>query len=80
MSKTKRLRLKIKDFLRKYPGSNSKQIHYYLNETLAHGTTINQLTNILSKDPQIVKVGTERIGATLGGSYVCCKWAMKPEE
>ena len=77
--RTKRLRVKIKDFLRANPESNSRQIYEHINAAITHGTTMNQLSNILSKDPDIVKVGQERVSGFLGGGYVCCIWKLQED-
>ena len=54
--KTTRIREKIKKFLGDRP-RNTAEILEYINSTMRHGTTSQQLGNVLSKDKDIVKVG-----------------------
>ena len=55
--KTTRIREKIKKFLGDRP-RNTAEILEYINSTMRHGTTSQQLGNVLSKDKDIVKVAT----------------------
>ena len=54
--KTVRIREKIKKFLGDRP-RNTAEILEHINSTMRHGTTSQQLGNVLSKDKDIVKVG-----------------------
>ena len=54
--KTVRIREKIKAFLAERP-RNTAEILEHINSTMRHGTTSQQLGNVLSKDKDIVKVG-----------------------
>ena len=62
--KTTRIREKIKKFLGDRPRILQKP--EYINSTMRHGTTSQQLGNVLSKDKDIVKVGyIKRSGISL---------------
>ena len=52
--KTTRIREKIKKFLGDRP-RNTAEILEHINSTMRHGTTSQQLGNVLSKDKDIVK-------------------------
>jgi len=74
--KTQRLRARVKDYLRKGPKSTA-EILEYINTTSRHGTTTQQLGNVLAKDKDIVKLGfVRRIGSRYG-SYNICNWYLK---
>ena len=73
--KTARLRQKVKGFLKAGPKSTA-EILEFVNTTSRHGTTTQQLGNILSKDKDIRKIGyVRRIGSRYG-SYNICEWAL----
>lgn len=74
--KTARLRKKVKDYLRRGPKSTA-EILEYINTTGRHGTTTQQLGNVLSKDKDIVKVGYVRRVGSRYGSYHICEWYLK---
>ena len=75
---TRRLRQQIKKYLEKHGECNTHQIQEHLNSTMRHGTTPQQLGNVLSKDKDIVKVATTRRGGAVSGSYNICIWALAP--
>jgi hypothetical protein len=80
--KTARLRQKVKDYLRGGPKSTA-EILDHINMTSRHGTTTQQLGNILSKDMDIIKVGYVRRLGSRYGSYNICEWCLReqlPEE
>ena len=52
------------------------EILEHINSTMRHGTTSQQLGNVLSKDKDIVKVGTSSRSGILGG-YDICEWATR---
>ena len=75
--KTVRIREKIKAFLAERP-RNTAEILEHINSTMRHGTTPQQLGNVLSKDKDIVKVSSTRRAGTLSGRYEICVWALAP--
>jgi len=74
--KTVRIREKIKKFLGDRP-RNTAEILEHINSTMRHGTTSQQLGNVLSKDKDIVKVGYIKRSGILSGGYDICEWATK---
>ena len=53
--RTTRLRQKIKKFLDLKGEANTTEILEHVNSTMRHGTTPQQLGNVLSKDKDILK-------------------------
>ena len=74
--KTVRIREKIKKFLNDRP-RNTAEILEYINSTMRHGTTSQQLGNVLSKDKDILKVGYIKRSGILSGGYDICEWATR---
>jgi hypothetical protein len=74
--KTVRIREKIKKFLAERP-RNTAEILEHINSTMRHGTTSQQLGNVLSKDKDIVKVGYIKRSGILSGGYDICEWATR---
>jgi len=77
--RTARLRQKIKKFLFERGEASSTEIAEYVNSTMRHGTTMQQLGNILSKDRHIMKVGSTIKAGALSGRYEMCVWSLRPE-
>ena len=76
--RTTRLRERIKKYLGEVGEAHTHQIQEHLNSTMRHGTTPQQLGNVLAKDKDIVKVSTTRRAGTLSGRYEICVWALAP--
>jgi hypothetical protein len=74
--KTVRIREKIKEFLGDRP-RNTAEILEHINSTMRHGTTSQQLGNVLLKDKDIVKVGYIKGSGILSGGYDICEWATR---
>jgi len=74
--KTVRIRQKIKRYLSERP-RNHVEILEHINTTTRHGTTSQQLGNVLSKDKDIVKVGQIKKAGILCGGYQICEWATR---
>ena len=74
--KTVRIREKIKKYLEDRP-RNTAEILEHINSTMRHGTTSQQLGNVLSKDKDIVKVGYIKRSGILSGGYDICEWATR---
>lgn len=56
------------------PASTQEILSVY-NSATRHGTTPQQLGNVLSKDQYIIKVGiTKVLGSGLSGKYDICMW------
>ena len=76
--RTTRLRQKIKKYLHNKGEANSTVILEHVNTTMRHGTTPQQLGNVLSKDKDIMKVATTKRGGALSGRYEICVWQLRP--
>ena len=76
--RTTRLRQKIKKFLHSRGEANTTEILEHVNTTMRHGTTPQQLGNVLSKDKDIMKVATTKRGGALSGRYEICVWQLRP--
>ena len=76
--RTTRLRQKIKKFLNERSEANTTEILEHVNSTMRHGTTPQQLGNVLSKDKDILKVATTKRGGALSGRYEICVWTLRP--
>ena len=75
--RTTRLRERIKRFLAEKGEANTTEILEHVNTTTRHGTTPQQLGNVLSKDKDIVKVGYIKRSGILSGGYDICEWATR---
>lgn len=71
--KTRRIRVKIRDYLNERP-RNTAEIMEHINSTMRHGTTSQQLGNVLSKDKYTFKLGEVRRSGILSGGYGICEW------
>ena len=58
--------------------ANTTEILEHVNSTMRHGTTPQQLGNVLSKDKDILKVSTTKRGGALSGRYEICVWTLRP--
>ena len=74
--RTSRLRQRIKKYLLENGQANTTEISEYVNSTMRHGCTMQQLGNVLSKDKDITKVGTIRKAGSLSGRYEMCIWSL----
>jgi hypothetical protein len=54
------------------------EIMEHINKTTTHGTTSQQLGNVLSKDKDIMKTGYVNRAGVRYGSYKVCQWDLKP--
>ena len=91
--RTKRLRMNIQNYLdgnipdswiekgvnnRKAGPASTEEILNVYNIATRHGTTPQQLGNVLSKDEHIIKVGLTTVsGSGLSGKYSICMWATE---
>ena len=68
--RTKRMRNNVVRFLESEGEATSKDICDYINNVMHSGTTMNQLGNILAKDPRFALVSLKTItGSTMGSRY-----------
>jgi len=55
--RVRRIKQLILDLLEDEGELSTNEIHYMVCKINHHGVTMNQLTNVLSRSPEIVKVG-----------------------
>lgn len=55
--RVRRIKQLILDLLQDEGQLSTNEIHYMVCKINHHGVTMNQLTNVLSRSPEIVKVG-----------------------
>lgn len=75
MSRTKRLRKAVAEYLEINGRSHTVDIFDYLNDRFSWGATMNQVGNILAKDLRFQKVGHVR-DFFRGGRYTVCVWDL----
>ena len=75
MSRTKRLRSAVADYLEANGRSNTVDIFDHLNDGFSWGATMNQVGNILAKDLRFQKVGHVR-DFFRGARYTVCVWDL----
>ena len=73
--KTTRIRNKVKTYLAQQPRSTT-EILEFINTNSRHGTTSQQLGNVLSKDKEIIKIGYVQRAGVRYGCYKVCQWAL----
>ena len=78
MARTTRMRELVVKILEEKEEAHTRATFDELNARMKWGATMNQLGNVLAKDPRFQKVSTERIG-NLRGSYSVCVWKLKNE-
>ena len=78
MSRTRRLREAVLVLLEEKGTANTVEVFDHLNERFRWGATMNQVGNILAKDPRFSKVGRQR-GQFRGSVYTVCVWSLSTE-
>lgn len=78
MSRTRRLREAVLVLLEEKGTANTVEVFDHLNERFRWGATMNQVGNILAKDPRFSKVGQQR-GQFRGSVYTVCVWSLSTE-
>jgi|MDTC01.1.fsa_nt_gb hypothetical protein len=68
----------VKEIAEKGPQSTTA-LYDSINSHFRHGTTVNCLGNILSKDPQFEKYGMTETASMLSGSYKVCVWKLSAQ-
>ena len=76
--KTKRIVKRIMKFLEENKEGSTDQIYGYLIENMKHGTSMNALCNVLSKNKQFIKVRKEEKQHN-GSRYDIIVWGLKGE-
>tara|TARA_Y100000004_G_C8945728_1_gene426200 strand:+ start:191 stop:673 length:483 start_codon:yes stop_codon:yes gene_type:complete len=76
MSRTFRIRQRVKKFMMDGVDIPTNVIFDHINETLSWGVTMQQLGNILSKDKDIICTGTVRKRGSMTGTYTINTWSL----
>ena len=79
MSRTKRLRDAIDEYLESVEEANTNDILDHVNQRFRWGATMNQVGNIMAKDSRFSKVGHIR-GPFRGSVYTVCVWGLSYDE
>jgi hypothetical protein len=79
MSRTMRLRGEVLILLGEKGTANTVEIFDHLNDRFRWGATMNQVGNIMAKDPRFSKVGHVR-GPFRGSVYTVCVWGLSQQE
>jgi hypothetical protein len=75
MSRTKRLRDAIDEYLESVDVANTTDILDHVNQRFRWGATMNQLGNVLARDRRFIKVGFDE-NTDIGGFRIrVCVWA-----
>ena len=77
--RTTRMRAKIKKFLLENEDTPTTKIYDHINSTMKWGATMQQLGNVLAKDPDILQTGMVRKNAMITGGYEMMTWSINPE-
>ena len=77
MGKTKRIRLMIVAYLADRGSAHFSEIKDHLNDSMAFGTTSNQLGNILAKDSRFQKQETMTLRQGIVGKYRVTEWTLR---
>ena len=76
MAKTKRIRSLIAAYLEKEGKASFTRILTHINDTTRHGTTSQQLGNVLAKNTEFTKCGMVFQESMLTGGYEVTVWEM----
>ena len=79
-NRTKRLREKLVKHMAEVGPKSSRELLDWFNRVNKNGTTMNSLTNVLSKDPRFGVVDTIRVTQNLSGRYDMFVWGLAGEE
>ena len=75
MSRTRRLRTEISEYLDDVGQANTTAILDHINKRFRWGATMNQLGNVLARDSRFTKVGFDE-GIDVGGFRMrVCVWS-----
>ena len=76
MSRTKRLRGALVEYLAEAGPANTSQIYDHINSRFRWGSTMNQLGNVLARDARFIKSGFDE-NQLLGGYRLrVCIWKL----
>jgi hypothetical protein len=73
------MRAKIKKYLLENEEVPTTTIYEHINSTMKWGATMQQLGNVLAKDPDILQAGMVSKIAMTAGTYEMMTWSINPE-
>lgn len=76
MSKTKRLRGAVYEFLHEKGEANTSEIFEHVNNRFSWGATMNQLGNVLARDSRFIKSGFDSSHIPGGFRVRVCIWSL----
>ena len=76
MSKTKRLRGAVYEFLHEKGEANTSEIFEHVNNRFSWGATMNQLGNVLARDSRFIKSGFDSSHIHGGFRVRVCVWSL----
>ena len=79
MARTARIKQKIIQCLTEYGEASSQEVYAYVKTSMRHGATMNQISNLLSKDKRIEKTGMTSVGRVTMESYQVATWRLKED-
>jgi len=74
--RTKRIRNHCINYLESVDSATTAEILEHINKSVFAGTTMNQLGNILSKDPRFDEVGMEETRSSTGSTYLIQRYKL----
>ena len=74
--RTNKIRLKAIQYLLDNGPQPTNKILDHINDTTRHGSSSQQLGNVLSKNKAFVKVGNTMRQGVLSGYYEICVWGL----
>ena len=76
MSRTRRLREAVVEFLNRNGEANTNEIYDHINKRFRWGATMSQLGNVLARDKRIAKSGFDDGRFNDGGRCRVCTWKV----
>ena len=74
--RTKRIRNHCIKHLESVGSATTAELLEHINKSMFAGTTMNQICNVLSKDPRFTEFGTEPTQARDGGAYLIQRYEL----
>ncbi|MDP7000772.1 MAG: DUF3860 domain-containing protein [Candidatus Poseidoniaceae archaeon] len=79
MSRTRRIREAVRDYLDNHGEANTNEIYQHINQRFRWGATMSQLGNVLARDKRFAKAGFDNDRFTDGGRSRVCIWTLKQQ-
>lgn len=76
MSRTRRIREAVHDYLACRGQANTNEIYEHINQRFRWGATMSQLGNVLARDKRFAKSGFDDARFNDGGRCRVCIWSL----